>query len=214
MRRGHTVTRCVGCRLHASLCICEVVRREAARIRDRVSTRVVVVMQQREASRSSNTGHLAAQLLPRVEVRRYGARQRRDTLDDLVERPGPVYLLYPDAGASLVDRRHCDPDGATDLTLVVPDASWRGAQRMAHRDPVLSRLPRVTLPAGGLPRWTLRAPPRSDGLCTLEALGRALAELHGPEVRSAVERVLEAHVHATLRARGRTRRSEEPGPSA
>lgn len=197
------VLRCVGCRLHPAHCICDVIRAEAGRLRDLVRTRVVIVIHAKEMSRSTNTGFLAAQLLPGSELRVRGAKDRAVELDDLRGPAVRSVLLFPEPDA---ERLTAAP-GAEPPLLVVPDGTWRQANRMVHRDRVLSRLPRVTLAPSQPAGYALRTSPRPGALCTIEAIGRALGLLEGPEtgptVRRALMTVLDAQVRATLRMRGR-----------
>jgi DTW domain-containing protein YfiP len=91
---------------------------------------------------------------------------------------------------------------ARPLVLVVPDGSWSQARKIARRDPLAQGAEHVTLPPGAPSRYGLRRSPRAGGLCTLEAIARALGILEGGEVEPALLAVLETFV-ARHRAIGR-----------
>jgi len=189
--------------LHPAQCICDVIRTEAERLRNLVRTRVVIVIHAKEMSRSTNTGFLAAQLLPGSELRARGVKDRTVDLDDLRRPEVRSVLLFPEPDAEILT---ADPTDAPPI-LVVPDGTWRQAGRMVHRDRVLRRLPRVALAPSQPTGYALRTSPRPGALCTLEAIGRALSLLegpgNGPTVRRALMTVFNAQVQATLRMRGR-----------
>lgn len=191
--------RCIRCRLLEELCICEVIRKAAERLKGSVTTRVILVTHAYEKTQVSHTGHLVPELLEGAEQRWCAGRNPAPELGHLLEGGARALVLFPDAGAPCL--RPEDSGLSPGLTLVVPDGTWRQARRVAHRHPVISALPRVTLPGLGPARWTVRRSARPLGLCTLEALARALGVLHGDSVREALEEVLVAHDRAIWRAR-------------
>jgi tRNA-uridine aminocarboxypropyltransferase len=203
MARSSHPLRCVGCRLHPPECICEIIGTEAARLRGLVRTRVVIVLHAKERSRSTNTGFLAARLLPGCELRVRGAKDHAVDLDDLGHPDAGAALLFPAPEARVLT---ADPAQAPRV-LVVPDGSWRQAASMVRRDRVLSQMERVALAPGPPPGYRLRTSPRPGALCTLDAIARALALLegteNGPAMQKGLETVLDAQVQATLRMRGR-----------
>jgi DTW domain-containing protein YfiP len=199
MRHGINAERCIGCRLHTEVCICDEIDTVATRLQGRVRTKVVLVTHAKELRRSTNTGFLLERVLG-FEVRVRGAKDRACDLEDLAAPGAQALLLYPEEGApvlTLEDRPS---------HLVVADGSWRQTTRMVYRDPVLARLKHVTLPPGPPGRYRLREAPRDDALCTLEAVARALELTEGErglELRRELEGLLEAQVRATMRMRGK-----------
>lgn len=183
-----------------------------------MTTRVLVVTHAYEKTQVSHTGHLLPSLLPRAEQLWWARRHVAPDLNHLMAPGARAALLFPDPEARcLLPEGHgegragvgarmdagADAGGAPGaLTLVVPDGTWRQARRLAHRNPVLAALPRVTLPDLGPARWTVRRSARPGGLCTLEAVARALGVLHGEAARALVEEVLVAHDRAIWAARG------------
>jgi DTW domain-containing protein YfiP len=180
--------------MHRSLCICALLPRIATR------TRVVMVLHQLEAKKSTNTGVLAARCLENsVAVYRGRAPgvNTADPLDDQLSNESDPLLLYPHASATPLGAWH----GATKpITLIVPDGNWQQASRTRRR---LRALPCVSLPAPSIALDRLRASPHPDRLATLEAVALALGILEGPAVGDALMRVYRIMTERTLWTNGR-----------
>ena len=83
------------------------------------------------------------------------------------------------------------------MNLVVPDGSWRQAQRMARRIPGLDGADLVTLPEGGPEtRWGVRRETKEGGLATFEAIARAYGILEGDEVQRVLDKFFLVAVEA------------------
>ena len=82
-------------------------------------------------------------------------------------------LLYPGADPLA-------PSGPPLRRLVVLDATWRKSRLMLHANPLLQRLPRLTLAAPPPSRYTVREAHAPHQRSTLEATLLALAQLDGP----------------------------------
>jgi len=161
-------------------------------------TRLVLVIHRNEERKPTNTGRLAATCLANSEVLVRGHRDQPSPPFVAPPSTRPL-LLFPDDGATPLDQlaRSSDP-----VTLIVPDGTWRQAQRVRTRVPGLRDVPCVVLPAGEPTRYRLRHEPRDGGLATIEAIARAFGILEGPAVRAALERVFDAMVARTLSTRG------------
>jgi DTW domain-containing protein YfiP len=177
-----------------ALCVCALVPSPPLGTR----TRLVLIVHRDEARKPTNTGQLAAACVAGsvTIVRGQGAEAGVGPL--LGARP---VLLFPDPDALPLDRVAADAGGEP-VTLVVPDGTWRQAQRVRARVPGLAGVPCVVLPAGPPSRYRLRHEPRPGGLATAEAIARALGVLEGAEVEAAILRPFRAMVERTLWARG------------
>ena len=65
------------------------------------------------------------------------------------------------------------------LRLIVLDGTWRKSRKMIYLNPLLQRLPRLSLHDAPLSRYTVRKAHRADQLSTLEATCLALMQLEG-----------------------------------
>jgi DTW domain-containing protein YfiP len=184
-------SRCAACRMHASLCICDLVTKLETR------TRLVIVMHRAEERKSTNTGALAARCIARSEVvvRGHEDRPTRFEADPATQ---PV-LLFPHEDAMPLSQfaRSERP-----ITLVVPDGTWRQASKARARVPGLRDIPCACLPVESPSTYRLRAPSHAAQLSTIEAVARAMGLLEGAHVRRAIERVFRAMVERTLWAKG------------
>lgn len=194
--------RCPECRMHRSLCICALVPRLETR------TRVVLVLHQLEARKTTNTGRLAARCLTgsRVVMRGAGAP---DDPAAVWAGPGPAVLLFPHEDAQPLE---CWRDSPEPVTLVVPDGTWPQAAKARRRVPGLDRLPCAALPASAPSSYRLRRAQHPTRLSTIEAIARALAVLEGdPEIERRLEHIFRVMVDRTLWSNGRLATGEVTG---
>lgn len=177
--------RCPRCWVRQPGCVCAVVPTLRTR------TRLVVIRHSKEQWKTTNTARLAALALPDLEIVEYGAPGKPFDIESLkLETP---WILFPDASPA--------PRADRPATLVVLDGTWAQARQMAHRNPALARMPRLSLPPPAVNPTRLRVPPHADGMATIEALGHALTALEGPETGRALLTLHDAYVAAVLKAR-------------
>jgi DTW domain-containing protein len=184
------IRRCGDCFLQRSLCVCALIPRVPTR------TRVVLVMHQLELNKPTNTGRLAVRCLPNSEILVRGREAEHRTPPPF---PGTALLLFPHREAQPLEpwREATGP-----LTLIVPDGTWRQANRARLRVPGLDRIPCVSLP-GPTTGYRLRQAARPGRLSTLEAIARALGILEGPAVEEPLLHIHQVMVDRTLWTNGR-----------
>jgi DTW domain-containing protein YfiP len=189
--------------MQRELCVCGLLPTLPTR------TRVVLLLHQLEAHKTTNTGRLALRCLPSST---YALRGRVDggssDLSASAAPPGwlqaaerPV-LLFPGVEsvplASLLD-----PADDRPVTLVVPDGTWSQAARTRKRFPGVEALPCAHLPMDLVSTYRLRHDPRPGHLSTLQAIAHALGILEGPAIAQALLRVHQIAVERTLYTKGR-----------
>jgi len=194
-RRHNAHLRCARCRLHGSLCVCDLIPSIATR------TRLVLVIHRIEARKPSNTGRLAAECLTNseVSVRGYASAPTAPLVFDPSTRP---LLLFPHEEAVPLDQLAATDASGLPFTLVVPDGTWRQASKVRQRVPGLRDVPCVSLPLDEPSIYRLRFEAHEHGLVTIEAIARAMGILEGAHVRRAIEHVFRAMVERTLWSRG------------
>lgn len=193
-RTGAPRARCARCVRHPSTCVCDLLVPIA------VATRVVVFRHRKEVHKPTNTGRLAALALEGAELRTFGGRDEPFDdrgFDDPTRR---TLLLFPSDDAPPLARDERDP---RPVTLIVPDADWRRAHKLATREEALLRLPRARVPDGPPSAFRLRTHPDPRYLATFESIARALGVLEGADVRARLEQIFDAFVERALRSRGR-----------
>ena len=195
MRPSLREHRCPGCEIRRPLCFCDLIPRIA------VQTRLIVLMHSSEEVLTSNSARLAVKALSNSELRIHGRKDERMSTVGLAEAVQPALLLYPSANAV-----ELTPDFVARLpgpvTLIVPDANWRQAQRFVRRESALQGIPHVKLPDGPPSEYRLRHQPNDNSLCTLEAIARAIGLLESPQAQAQLETLLNVMVERTLWSRG------------
>jgi DTW domain-containing protein YfiP len=188
-RRDNAALRCARCRMLGGLCVCALLPRLDTR------TRLILIIHRYEDRKPTNTGRLAAECLAGSEVVVRGGLDAPAAPFAIPPGTRPV-LLFPDDHAVPLQ------PSAEPTTLIVPDGTWRQAQRVRTRVPGLRDVACVTLPPGPPSRYRLRTEPRPGGLATMEAIARAFGILEGATVQAELERVFTIMVERTLWTRG------------
>jgi DTW domain-containing protein YfiP len=182
--------------MHRTLCICALIPRLITR------TRLVLILHQLEHRKTTNTGRLAARCLINSQVTGThlvtpGAAPSEAWLDD----DRQPLLLFPHAEARPLEDWAGSP---RPITLVVPDGTWRQANKARRRLEGLGQLPCVKLPEDGARSdYQLRHDARPDHLATIEAVAVAMGILEGPEVRQQLQHIFRVMVDRTLWTNGR-----------
>ncbi|HSQ65147.1 MAG TPA: tRNA-uridine aminocarboxypropyltransferase [Polyangiaceae bacterium] len=200
-RRSNTSLRCRRCRMHGSLCICELIPALATR------TRLVLVIHRVELRKPTNTGRLAADCLTNSEIVVRGHEDSPTPPFVASSTSRPVFL-FPHADALPLDRF---ARSEAPVTLIVPDGTWRQAAKVRNRVPGFRDLPCVSLPPEEPSIYRLRSEAHEHGLATIEAIARAMGILEGVAVRREIERIFRAMVERTLWARGELESEEVTG---
>jgi DTW domain-containing protein YfiP len=191
---GKPSHRCVRCRLVQNDCLCDLIPRIQTR------TRVVVILHEQEDRKTSNTGRLATRCLPNSEIVVRGGFDRATPAPSWTEHGDPVLLFpHPDARPLQFWRDHPRP-----VTLIVPDGTWRQAQRVRRRIAGLETVPCAIVARDAPSAYRLRHTWDPRRLSTLEAIAEALAVLEGSEgasVRQTLLEIFQVMVERSLRVR-------------
>jgi DTW domain-containing protein YfiP len=187
--------RCPDCKVRKLYCFC-------AEIPDiRLQTRVLILMHTSEEVLPSNTARLVVKALSNSEIRIRGRKDRPMSAEGFFPDGRRSLLLYPSAHAAELNAEYVaglrEP-----VTLIVPDGNWRRTRKFVRRDPALVGIPHVKLPAGYPSEYRLRRQPDESGLCTLEAVARAVGLLESRDAQVRLEELLRVMVERTLLPRG------------
>jgi DTW domain-containing protein YfiP len=191
MSADRDLTPCPACRLPRWLCVCAHAPRVATR------TPLLLVVHVRDRGRTSNTSRLLTLAVRGAALVGHGDRAGPpDPAAHLPAGTTPV-VLFPGRGA-----RPLTPDLVAGLpsppALVVPDGTWRQADGMVKRLPLLTAATKVSLPAREFAGPAMRRNREGHRMSTYEAVARAFAVLEGEAVagplldfyRRAVDRML------------------------
>ena len=189
--------RCPRCRLHTDLCACPLLAPIV------VATQLLLVTHKFEHRKATNTGHLAVQCLKGA---RLCLRGREDAPDDPVvwDQDRAPLFLFPCRDAIPLDEWqavHAAKPKA--ITLIVPDGTWRQANRVKRRVPGLAQVQAVSLAATQESNYRLRRTHVGSRLATFEAIALALGILEGPAIGTHLLNVFRAIVDRALWSNGR-----------
>jgi DTW domain-containing protein YfiP len=197
--------RCPRCRLHTDLCACRLLTPTD------VAAQILLVTHKFEHRKATNTGHLAVQCLKGA---RLCLRGREDSPDDpVVWDPDRTPLfLFPCRDAVPLDTWHAaQATKPTAISLIVPDGTWRQANRVRRRVPGLADIQAVSLPSPQQSYYQLRHTHVGSRLATFEAIALALGILEGPAIETHLLHVFRAIVDRALWSNGRLATDEVTG---
>ena len=189
MRARRDLSRhCSRCYLRNDICICAILPTVETR------TEFLIVRHIWENHRPSNTGRLAALVMPNARIVPCGGGNRNgsSSLDEELQ-AGETWLLWPDGPGTQDISTSAPPK-----RVAVLDATWRQARRLFSATPALRSMPRLVLPAPERHRNRLREQHRPDGMSTIEAVAAAVAKLEGNEVARPLERLYDEVVRRTM----------------
>ncbi len=186
---------CPICYLTRPLCICDSIPRLD------LNTRVCLIVHVNELKRSSNTGRLALRALVNSEMRVRGETREPLDLSDLLTDRYRTFLFYPTVDAVELDNELVAQE-RTPIQLLVPDGTWRQANKVHYRHRELKDVPRVKISTPDSSKFHLRAQHRPEGMATLQAIAHALGVIEGDLVKAQLMKLYDAKVERTLIGRG------------
>lgn len=154
-----------------------------------------------ELKRSSNTGRLALRALVNSEMRVRGETREPLDLSDLLTDRYRTFLFYPTVDAVELDHELVAQD-RTPIQLLVPDGTWRQANKVHYRHRELKDVPKVKISAPDISKFHLRAQHRPEGMATLQAIAHALGVIEGDLVKAQLMKLYNAKVERTMLGRG------------
>lgn len=186
-QRRFEAQRCPACGLHQPLCVC------AQRPQLQLRTKIVVLQNNKERNKPTNTGRMLPQVLGNCELLHIGVR-------NLEFDPSP--LARPDHDYRLIFPRVHDPEGARPRlapelsaddfserrmqrpeltqTIVLLDGTWAQCSRMSRRTPMLADMQAFALPDGPASHWGVRTASEPSRISTFEAAIRVIELAEGP----------------------------------
>lgn len=169
--------RCGECRRPSAACICAWVRPTAH------EAGVLILQHPLEVDHAKNSARLLHLSLTRSRMLT-GEAFDEDQLQAVMAGPAAerryTVLLYPQTPgdeAPAVDPLHLEDPSR--VQLVVLDGTWRKSRKMLHLNPLLRRLPRLSLEDAPASHYRIRKAHKPGQLSTLEATCAALAQLEG-----------------------------------
>jgi DTW domain-containing protein YfiP len=196
MRPGISANRCPRCEIRKPLCFCSLIPQIT------LKTRVLVLMHTFEEPLTTNTAKLAHTSLLNSDIIIHGKKDERLSPEMLHNPDYDSLLLYPSPFATELSAEYVS-SLTRPVMLVVPDANWRQTTKFVRREPAITGIPHVKLPAGPPTEYRLRVQRNESGVCTLEAIARAIGLLESPDAQKRLEWVLRIMVERTLWSKGK-----------
>jgi DTW domain-containing protein YfiP len=179
-------------------------------------TRIILLLHQLEARKTTNTGHLAVRCLPNSSIAWRGNIDETTHGESSDQSTAPAWLAEATRPVLLFPAEDARPLGSfvgaeEPVTLIVPDGTWSQASRARKRVPGLAALPCAKLPDELVSTYRLRHDPRPGRLSTMQAIAHALEILEGSAIAQELLRVHQIAVERTLYTKGRLSAAEVTG---
>lgn len=162
-----TRPRCPRCLRPVSHCLCAYI----STVHNR--THVLILQHPDESKHPLNTARLAVLGLQNAQLL---VGEYFPQLSRIIESVDAAFLLFPTKDERLVQPLAAVPTNQASL-LIVPDGTWRKARKVLYANPVLSKLPHLSLPVGRPSAYRVRKASEPAALSTIEAVVRTLAIL-------------------------------------
>lgn len=168
-----------------------------------IKTRLVILMQRTEFNFLSNTGRFIPKILPNSEIRFRGTLDQVPlNTEGMVPPDTQPVVLFPAGNADILTEKFVSKL-TKPMTLIIPDGNWRQASKMIKKVEGLHGIPKVILPNDKPSTYRLRVSPRQEGVCTYEAIARAVGIIEGKEVQNQMEAFFDQFVDRVLKMRGK-----------
>lgn len=217
-QRKFLAQRCAGCGLHEELCAC------AERPRLQLSTSLLIVQNNRERNKPTNTARILPQMLTNCELIYFGVRGQSFDASALTRAERDYWLIFPreidpqgdepkpapvlDA-AAIAARRAARPDATP--TVVLLDGTWAQCSRMSRRVPELSHMQAFALPPGPPSHWGVRTASEPERISTFEAAVRVVHMAEGPQPAAIMQTYFDRVAAAMLFMKAKLGSPEVPG---
>jgi len=158
-------------------------------------------MHHRERYLTSNTANLAGLVLANCQIALRGLPGELFDYSQLApkENETPLYLFPHDGAIELNEEFLSTIKGP--VHLIIPDGTWTQATKVYRREASLSHIQCVKLPLSEPGRYRLRKTEKENGLCTYEAITRALCLIENPQFKGPMEKIFDTMVERTIRGR-------------
>lgn len=127
--------------------------------------KIFLLTHERELLRATNTGALAASLVPEMVERVVWQRNAPSSILLEAIRGEKTVLLYP------LEDEATEASPITEFeNIILLDATWQEARKIFNRSPYLQNLPRAQLQPQLTSQYQLRRNQLDGGLCTAECV--------------------------------------------
>jgi hypothetical protein len=170
----------------------------------------LVVQNNKESNKPTNTARMLPQVLVNCELIQFGVRGLEFDASPLTQPERDYLLIFPRVldpeghapePAPILDRAQLETRKAARpsaiSTLVLLDGTWAQCSRMSRRVPELAAMPAFALPEGPPSHWGVRVPSEPSRISSFEAGVRMIELAEGPAAACALQTYFD-HVAAAM----------------
>ena len=211
-QRRFEATRCAGCGLHEPLCVCPL------RPRLSLETSFLVVQNNRERNKPTNTARILPQVLSNCALIHFGVRNQVFDETPLRDPERDYILIFPRVRdpegpkpkpAPILDQATLASRSAP--TIVLLDGTWAQCSRMSRRVAALADMEAFALPPGPPSHWGVRSTDDPSRISTFEAAVRLVELCEGPEAAKTLQIYFDRVAAAMLFMKAKLPSPEVPG---
>lgn len=177
-RRSSWHKRCPLCKINKELCFCSEIKTFE------IQSRLQILIHRKEKFLPSNTAHLLTRNFPsHVQMLTQGEPDPKEREELKITQGYTPLFLYPDENAVELNQEFL-VNISRPIELIIPDGTWRQARKMKRRIPLLRSQNVVSIKLSGdfQSTYSLRKQKYKNGLCTYEAVAKALGIIEGKEL--------------------------------
>ena len=189
---------CLKCTRITPFCICS----EIPKIQTDLS--ILIIRHHRETKRRSNTARIASICIPSIHIIQYPFLQGAPSFDSKSD-----LLIYPVSNETTIcnsiDKKRSfekAEDAQKPKRLIFLDGTWSQTRKMYRKTPSLHKVSWTSLSASMKPPPKIRKSSFSNGMSTMECVGRAIGLFDELEKETTLYRGLEIWIDAVRRNSG------------
>lgn len=173
LRRVSQGIRCLSCKMSPQWCYCNQLKPV------KISTKITFVIHKKELFLPSNTANLLKLISP--ENCEFILRGDDQIQSLKLESGHSPYYLFPDEEATQIDE-NWSKSLQEPIQIIVPDGTWRQANKIKRRTPGLEKVPSIKLPHMPPSQYFLRKQKFDHGQSTFEATAFCIGLLEGSRI--------------------------------
>lgn len=151
-------------------------------------------MHVQELSLPTNTARLAHQCLSNSQLILRGGHEHFAVEDEFKVADTHPLFLYPDQDAVDLTSEFLSTIKKP-IQLIVPDGTWKQAKKFKRREKSFNSIQSVKIPYNGGSIYTMRKQKSPEGLCTFEAIAKALEIIENKKAEQHLMKILRIMVN-------------------
>jgi DTW domain-containing protein YfiP len=171
---------------------------------------MLVVQNNHERNKPTNTGRLVERVIEGAQIIRYAVRGEDFDPSPLRREDVDYRIIFPRDDAAELTPETARPSEDRELCWVILDGTWGQCSRMSRRVPGLSDMPAYRLPPGPPGHWGVRKADDPARISTFEAVMRLVQVAQGEADARPMHEFFDRLAAAMLFMKGKLRSPEVP----